>query len=874
MSNNKKPSTVSLKDYQIPDYNVDSIALRFELEEEFTTVTSHLKMRRNPKSKQVQAPLILDGDQLKLISIKLDNKLLTSKHYTLEEGKLIIKELPDIFNLEIITQIKPQENTALSGLYRSQNVFCTQCEAQGFRRITYFLDRPDVLTSFTTTIVADKTRYPVLLSNGNLIDRGQLNDNKHWVTWHDPFKKPCYLFALVAGDLDCLQDEYMTCSGKKVSLQIYTDKNQTDKCRHAMNCLKKAMRWDEEAYSREYDLDIYMIVAIDAFNMGAMENKGLNIFNAKYILVSPETATDMDYENVLAVVGHEYFHNWTGNRVTCRDWFQLSIKEGMTIFREQEFMAAMTSPLVARINAVKLLRNIQFPEDAGPMAHPVQPDSYIEINNFYTTTIYNKGAEIIHMLKILIGAEKFCKGMDLYFSRYDGHAVTIDDFLKTMEEASQRDLSQFRLWYSQAGTPELTLYSDYDRNKQQLKLTVEQNCVPTPKQAHKKPFLMPFDLGLLNQQGKEIPLKPNLIEISQAKQHFEFNDIPEKPIPSFLRGFTAPVKLHAELSDAELNILLLHDNDAFNRWDACQRFFVKTLLQLVTEYSNKKSFNLNPQLIKVFKAILENVTDKSFSVELITLPTETYLGEQMEMVDIDAIHYAREFIRAAVAERLQPELLANYKQHEDKAGYVTDLQSIGRRRWKNICLQYLLLNTEDSIRQIAVKQFNDAANMTDKLAALSALVEGNYHEGEQALAEFYKQWRQDPLVLDKWFSVQARSPKYGTVEKMKLLAQHPSFDIKNPNRVRSLVGVFCRENLINFHRIDGVGYEFLADKVLELDKLNPQTAARLLEPLVHWKRQNKIRQELMRRQLERILHAPHISKDTYEIAEKSLTNLH
>ncbi len=861
-----------LKNYQVPDYLVSTVNLRFDLEEEHTTVTALIQIAKNPAAKSANKPLLLNGDQLELISLKLDGKPLTTAQYTMADEQLQIADVPNEFQLEVVTRIKPQDNTSLSGLYRVQNIYCTQCEPEGFRRMTYYPDRSDVLAIFTTTISADKERFPVLLSNGNLIAQGELPNNRHWVTWHDPFKKPSYLFALVAADLDCLEDKYVTCSGRTVKLKIFTDKGQRDKSTYAMECVKKAMKWDEQAYGREYDLDIFMIVAINAFNMGAMENKGLNIFNDRYILASPETATDTDYENILAVIGHEYFHNWSGDRVTCRDWFQLSLKEGLTIFREQEFMAAMTSPLVRRINAVKLLRNIQFIEDASPLAHPVQPDSYIEINNFYTTTIYNKGSEVIGMIKTLIGVEKFRAGMDLYFSRYDGQAVTIEEFVKAMEEASGRDLSQFRLWYKQAGTPELTVDCSYDAQKKNYKLKIQQSCPLTPGQANKKPFHLPVVMGLLNDKGEAIQGIDPLLEIKNETEVFQFTNIAVKPVPSLLRGFSAPVKLNIQLTDAELELLLKYDTDGFNRWNAGQQLFSDILLQLINDFLSGTNLRLNEKVLDIFKYLIAHTEDKYFLAELFVLPSETYLGEQMKIIEVDAIHHAREFMRQTVAEKLSPLLLSAYHNHQDHDGYHTNTPSMANRCWKNTCLIYLMLNNEPQIQELCFQQFDHGGNMTDVMTALAALVNVDNKKCEQALAQFYDKWQHDPLVIDKWFAVQARSPIFGTLKRVKSLLQHPAFNLKNPNRVRSLIGTFTRDNPVNFHATNGAGYEFLIDQVLVLDKLNPQIAARLLEPMTHWRRHTSQRQVLMCAQLERVLHTPALSKDSYEIAAKSLNS--
>jgi aminopeptidase N len=866
------PTTTYLSEYTAPHYFIDSVDLQFHLGEAFTEVISELQIRRNHETSS-STPLVLNGEALELISIFLDGKEMRSGEYTLHSDKLLIPKLPEAFSLKIITRIKPQENTTLSGLYRSNAIFCTQCEAEGFRRITYFIDRPDVLSRYKTTIIADKTRYPVLLSNGNLIKNQARAENKHAVTWEDPFKKPCYLFALVAGDLDCLEDHFTTRSGRKVTLKIFTDKGQKEKVHHAMSCIKKAMRWDEEAYGREYDLDIFMVVAINDFNMGAMENKGLNIFNAKYILADPQTATDTDYENILSVVGHEYFHNWSGNRITCRDWFQLSLKEGLTIFREQEFMAAMTSPLVSRINEVRILVNSQFVEDSGPFAHPVQPDSYMEINNFYTATIYNKGAEVIRMMKTLIGEKHFRQAMDDYFSRYDGQAVTIEEFVSSMEKASGRDLKQFRLWYKQAGTPELNVDTHYDEAAKKFSLKVKQFCKPTPGQPEKKPFDFPLVMGLLNSQGQDLPLqlsnsdkidkKNCMLEIKKESEQFEFVHVPEKPVASYLRYFSAPVKLNVELSNKELGFLLKHDSDGFNRWEAGQKLLTRLLL-------NQMDASEIQMPIDIFQHLIHEVNDKIFLSDLFILPSETYLGEQMSVIDIDGIHRAREAGRHTLAKDIFSEFLSEYQNNIESTDYIFDDKAVGKRRWKNICLNYLLLTNKDEMIKTAMNQFCEANNMTDVMGAFTALINVDCPERDEAINIFYQRWQKDPLVMDKWFSAQAACVLPNTLQHVKSLLTHPAFDIKNPNKVRSLIGTFCYSNLVQFHALNGEGYQFLADQVLILDKLNPQVTARLVEPLTRWRRQIPQRQQLMREQLQRIKAAKGLSVDVGEIVIKSL----
>jgi len=874
------PAVTYLKDYTPFPYHLNSVDLTFELGDEFTLVHAKLQLQRGEQA--ASTALVLPGEELELREVKIDGKILAASDYQVDAHQLTIPAVPANFTLEITTRIKPQENTALSGLYRATTIFCTQCEAQGFRRITYFPDRPDVLAPFVTTIIADKTRYPILLSNGNAIARDTLADNRHSVTWRDPFNKPCYLFALVAGDLDFIEDEFVTQSGRKVVLQVFVDKGQQDKASHAMESIKKAMRWDEIAYGREYDLDIFMVVAIDDFNMGAMENKGLNIFNSKYILAKPDTATDIDYEGILLVVGHEYFHNWSGNRVTCRDWFQLSLKEGLTVFREQEFTADMTSHLVERINTVRTLRNTQFREDGGPLAHPVQPDSYIEINNFYTATVYNKGAEVIRMIKTLLGAESFRKGMDLYFARHDGCAVTIEDFVKAMEDASGHNLTQFRRWYHQAGTPELTINSEYNAASKEYTLTIQQTCAPTPQQPTKLPFHIPLAMGLLNQQGQDIPLQlkgegadkvktTRVLEIKNPTETFCFVNVPEQPVPSLLRKFSAPVKLNYDYSDAELNLLAAHDSDGFNRWEISQKIAARMLLKLIAAYQNKQPLQIDINFVENYRQLLQNKTiDKAFLAELLLLPSETYLGELLSVIDPDAIYAARRFVRQELAQRLKDELVRCFEANFNPGPYVATQDAIAQRRLKNTCLSYLMLLDDPAARALCYQQYKQANNMTDQLAATAAFANTNCPEREEVLNAFYQQWQKEFLVIDKWFGIQARSELPNTLAQVKKLMAHPAFNFKNPNNVRALIGVFANENQVQFHAKNGEGYAFLREQVLALDKLNPQIAARLLTPMTFWRRYDSERQQLMRKQLEQIMATKGLSKDVYEIAAKSL----
>lgn len=866
------PQTVYLKDYHVPDYLIDTVDLEFELGEEFTLVKSRLAVHANPASTQVRKSLNLQGEELELKTIILDGKKLTASQYQTTPESLTISHVPEKFILEIHTRIKPQENTALSGLYKSSGNFCTQCEAEGFRRITYFLDRPDVMARYTTTIIADEKKYPILLSNGNLVESGKLDANRHWARWEDPFKKPCYLFALVAGDLEFIEDFYETKSGKRVTLRIYVEKGNKDKCEHALHALKKAMRWDEEKFGREYDLDIYMIVAVGDFNMGAMENKGLNIFNTKYILANPETATDQDHINIEGVVAHEYFHNWTGNRVTCRDWFQLSLKEGLTVFRDQSFTADTTSKAVARIQDVNTLRIAQFTEDAGPIAHPVRPDSYIEINNFYTATVYEKGAEVIRMIHTILGEEGFRKGMDLYFERHDGQAVTTEEFVRAMEDASGIDLSQFRLWYTQAGTPLLKIKDHYDPAKKLYTLEIKQIIPDTAGQKNKKSMHIPVKIGLLDQSGNE--LLHDVLHVRIPQETFRFENIPSHPVPSLLRGFSAPVKVEYDYSDAALQLLFKHDTDLFNRWEAAQKYAINLIMRLIKDYQQGKKLFLSDDFVDGFIYALQTVEDKLLLAELLTLPSEKYLAEQMEIIDVDAIHAVREFVLLELAKQLKNFLIAVHQKNNGKdKPYLFDMHEVGKRQLKNLCLNYLMTLDDPEIHEnYGMHQFKQSLshNMTDTMAALRCLTNINGSQRELALKEFYVKWQNDPLVLDKWFALQATSKLPRTLGQVKKLTQHPKFDIKNPNKVYSLIGAFCNQNPTQFHTANGEGYEFLKGIVLQLDPLNPQIAARMVGPLLNWKRYDSGRQKLMKHNLQSILEHKKLSKDVYELVSKSL----
>ncbi|MBU5612108.1 aminopeptidase N [Geomonas azotofigens] len=873
--------TIHQKDYRVPDYLIDTVELSFDLDPESTRVLSRLAVRSNHDRANGPRPLVLDGEELTLLSLRLDGVDLGPDDFRVEGGTLVLNTPPERFLLEMETRIHPKENSALSGLYASGPMLCTQCEAEGFRRITYFTDRPDVMAVYTVTLRADKASCPVLLANGNLVEKGDLPDGRHYAVWHDPFKKPSYLFAVVAGDLVHIADRFTTMSGREVRLEIYVEERNKDKCEHALRSLMRAMRWDEEQFGREYDLDTYMVVAVDDFNMGAMENKGLNVFNSRYVLASPESATDDDYEAIEEVIGHEYFHNWTGNRITCRDWFQLSLKEGLTIFRDQEFSADMQSRPVKRIADVKSLRSAQFAEDAGPLAHPVRPESYVEINNFYSMTVYHKGGEVIRMLQTLLGRKAFRAGMDLYFERHDGQAVRVDEFVQAMADAGKRDLSQFMLWYDQAGTPVLTVSDDYRAEDGSYTLTVTQSCPPTPGQPEKNPFHIPLAMGLLDRDGNELPLKltgetkavgtSRVLELRGETETFTFVGLKERPVPSLLRNFSAPVKLVYPYSDEDLNLLMTRDSDPFVRWEAGQVQAVKLIMGLVADIQGGREARVPESFIESFRRLLSDERqDRALLAETLTLPTESYLAEQMAVIDPDAIHQARELVRATVGERLGAELTAAREACAPKAPYRPDDGLAGCRKLKNLCLAYLMAAGGGKAINACMAQLKSADNMTDSLGALAPLASCACPEREEALAAFYDCWRGDRGVIDKWFTHQAISRLPDTLDRVLALLEHPDFDIRNPNRVRSLVGAFSQGNQVRFHDASGRGYRFLADQILRLNGINPQIAARMLTPFSRWRRFDADRQELMKKELERILAEPGLARDVYELAAKSL----
>jgi aminopeptidase N len=864
-------ATIYRKDYQVPPYLVDNISLTFVLSGKDCVVRALTSLRKNTAYQGV-VPLFLHEQELELLALAIDGKELSPQVYEKDNHGLTIFDVPDNFVLETSTRIYPDANTALEGLYRSSGNFCTQCEAEGFRKITYYVDRPDVMARFTTRIEADKESCPVLLSNGNLLEEGELPKGRHYALWEDPFPKPCYLFALVAGDLVFLQDTFVTRSGRNIDLRIYVEARNRTKCEHAMHSLRKSMQWDEEVFGLEYDLDTFMIVAVDDFNMGAMENKGLNVFNSKYVLASQETATDQDYLGIEGVIAHEYFHNWTGNRVTCRDWFQLSLKEGLTVFRDQEFSADMNSRVVQRIDDVRILRNFQFREDSGPMAHPVRPDSYVEINNFYTVTVYNKGAEVVRMMHTLLGAENFRKGMDLYFARHDGQAVTCDDFVAAMADASAVNLDHFKLWHSQSGTPLLRVEENWNKREGEYTLTIRQSCPPTPGQENKRPFHIPVAFGLLDPSGKDIPLPSNMLQLQEEEETFVFQGIREQPVLSFLRGYTSPVKLETGQGREQLAFLMGHDSDPFNRWDAAFRLGQSIILELTGMLQSGESLALDPLFVDAVSNVLRDTeTDRSLLAMALTLPEESYLAQQMDVVDPENLHLARQYVRQELVATLQDTFRVTWNANREQGDYTLSPEQMGRRSLKNVCLSYLLSGDlpEQEDVELALAQYREGGNMTDVVAVLAALSHCAIAERQELLDDFYEKWQLDGLVMDKWLILQATSSLPGTLESVRSLLDHPVFSLANPNKVRSLIGAFG-SNHVRFHSGDGKGYRFLADQILVLDSRNPQIASRLTMPFATWKRYDTGRQELMQAQLQRIAAKDGLSGDVLEMVRRSL----
>jgi aminopeptidase N len=880
-----KPVTTHRKDYTAPAYWVNTVEMGFDLDPARTYVSTRITMQRNSASPNKDMELL--GDGAKLVALRMNGKTLgkNAKGYSIADGKLRIANAPDEITLEIETLVEPEKNTSMMGLYVSNGNFFTQCEAEGFRKITWFPDRPDVMAKYTVMLRGDKKKYPVLLSNGNLIEQGDLPKGRHYAKWEDPFKKPSYLFALVAGKLVCQEEKFKLNSGRRVLLQVWVEPGNLDKTQHAMASLKHSIRWDEERFGLELDLDRFMIVAVGDFNMGAMENKGLNIFNTKFVLANPRIATDADY------AGHEYFHNWTGNRVTCRDWFQLSLKEGLTVFRDQEFSADMVGTdsgrAVNRIEHVRGLRQGQFSEDAGPMAHAVRPDSYVEISNFYTATVYQKGAEVVRMYQTLLGRDGFRKGMDLYFARHDGQAVTCDDFRAAMADSNGRNLDQFERWYSQPGTPQLKVQSRYDAAKQTYELTLSQSCKPGAGKKKPLPFHIPVAVGLLDDQGRDMALylegaaaakseKPSkpattcVLELTQAKQTFTFNRVATKPTPSLLRNFSAPVVMEYDYTDRELAHLMAHDSDAFNRWEAGQRLAMQRLLNLIEQVQRGETLTLDDLFINALRTTLNDRTlDPSFRVVVLTLPSELMLAERCDVIDPQAIHTARQFMRKTISERLKADFIAHYEANLTPGKYSPDAKSAGKRGLKNLCLSYLMGWQDKSTLQLAHAQLASADNMTDRLAALMALVNTGSKTAQQPLNRFYQDFKNEALVVDKWFSLQAVAT-HTDVSAVRKLMTHPAFTLKNPNRARSLIFSFCNGNPSQFHAADGSGYAFWAEQVLALNKLNPQVAARLVRTLDHWKKYRPALKQQMRAALRKVAAAKGLSKEVQEVVGRYL----
>ena len=878
MMDGRTPRAVRLEDYRPALFLIDRVDLYVALYETHAEIQSRLEMRRNPDAPPSER-LVLDGEGLEPVRFALDGRPLQAGDWRIESGDLIIDRVPEAFTLETVCRIRPQENTALEGLYRSGDMFCTQCEAEGFRRITWYLDRPDVLARFRVTVEAEQARYPILLSNGNRVEQGIRPGGRHYAVWEDPYPKPCYLFALVAGDFVCRRDRFVTRSGRAVDLEIYVEAHNAERTGFALESLKHAMRWDEERFGLEYDLDTYMIVAVDAFNMGAMENKGLNLFNSHYVLADAQTATDGDYANIESVVGHEYFHNWTGNRVTLRDWFQLSLKEGLTVFRDQEFTADRTSASVKRIQDVRLLRAQQFAEDAGPMAHPVRPRSYLEINNFYTLTVYEKGAELVRMVQTLVGREGFRKGLRLYIKRHDGKAAPVEDFIAAMADANGIDLGPFMRWYDQAGTPEVRVEDDWDPTSGTYRLHLSQRCPPTPGQPHKDPLVIPVVVGLLGPDGAELPMQGPAVRAAGATeatlvldretQTFVFEGLAQRPIPSLLRRFSAPVKLEYDYDEAALAHLLAHDTDGFNRWDAGQRLALRALLEGVRAVQQGGRPQVADALVQALGHVLaEAAADPAWTAEALQLPSELYLSEWVHPVDPAAIHTAREAVLGALARAHREALVGLYESMATPGPYRYEPSLAGRRRLRAVVLAWLVRAEPEYVAR-AEALYHGTDNMTDRMAALGAVQAVPGAARERLFAAFEARFRDQPLVLDKWFGLHATIPEPGTAERVRRLMDHPAFDLRNPNRVRALLGGYAHHNPVGFHREDGAGYRLVADAILQLDALNPQMAARLARAFLRWREYREPLRGHMRDSLERLAGAQ-LSKDTYEIVSRSL----
>lgn len=849
-----------LTDYTSPDFTVVTTELTFELDSHQTRVTARTKFKR---LNSAATELVLDGHQLKLLTVRYNQQLLTRDDYQLSAQQLRLGVSDDEFTLEVVTEISPQYNTALEGLYLADGSYCTQCEAEGFRRITYYLDRPDVLAVFTTTIIADAEQFPYLLANGNQIESFINSDGKRQVTWHDPFPKPSYLFALVAGDFDQLTDSFITASGKNVSLVFYVEKGNGHRANFALESLKRAMRWDEQRFGLEYDLDIYMVVAVDFFNMGAMENKGLNVFNSKYVLANDETATDTDYFNIESIIGHEYFHNWTGNRVTCRDWFQLSLKEGLTVFRDQEFSRDMGSPTVNRIQAVQVIRTAQFAEDASPMAHPIRPEKVMEMNNFYTVTVYDKGAEVIRMLHTILGEEGFQAGMRLYFQRHDGQAVTCDDFVQAMQDATDADLSHFRCWYQQSGTPELTMTRSYDASTRQLCVNLQQQTPATADQAHKEPLVLPIRYQLLSKTQTH---RSSVFMMTKASEQLVFDQVDADDVPVLLEDFSAPVKLHHDYHQDELLRIAREASNGFARWDALQAYWQ---LQIRRFIAGPDHVTLPDALLALFGEWLQQPdADLALTAELLKVPDYASFAETFSQIPVDSILSAISSFKQQIADALYPKFLSCYQQHHSDSSSYTEVNA-SKRALKNQCLQYLSWHHEAS-RTLLQTQYDSAAGMTDRLAVLKCTQQSLHPLFEPLMQRFEHQWQHDVLVLDKWFSLKASFPAATVLDTMESLVQHPRFSWQNPNRVRAVFHAFAMQNAGQFHRLDGAGYQLLTDTLIRLDAINAQVAARLVTPLLSWKRYEPTRQSLIKNALHMLADRSGISDDLYEKVSKAL----
>ncbi|MEM9101759.1 MAG: aminopeptidase N [Pseudomonadota bacterium] len=869
------------KDYKPSYFLINQTDLDIDLYNEKALVKASLTITKNEQLSKLETSLTLHGEGLNLQSIAIDGQPLNEEDYQVTDENLVIHQLPNAqsFRLETTVEIQPHLNHSLEGLYLSNQKFCTQCEAEGFRKITYYLDRPDVLSIFTTRITADKKQFPYLLSNGNLKHFGDLDEHRHWAEWHDPYPKPSYLFALVAGDFDRLSDTYKTQSNRIVNLEFYVDKGKLNQCHYAMQSLKNAMQWDEERFGLEYDLDMYMIVAVGDFNMGAMENKGLNIFNTKYVLASQETATDSDFEGVESVIGHEYFHNWTGNRVTCRDWFQLSLKEGLTVFRDQEFTADLRARSVKRIDDAALIQSAQFAEDAGPMSHPIRPDSYIEMNNFYTVTVYDKGAEVIRMMHTLLGEKNFRAGMDCYFERHDGQAVTCEDFILAMESASGYDLQQFRRWYSQAGTPSVKVADHYNPEEQTYSLHIKQSCSSRSGEGPKKPFHIPIKLGFIDQEGHSVPLMikgddnqldGDILHVREESMKVIFSGVENKPTPSLLRDFSAPVKLEYDYSNEQLAFLISHDSNEYNRWSATQQLLSRNLFEAVDEENTQNEITLDPLLVDALHALLDDQDiDLALKSRALLLPSYSALMEMRERIDVDKMVTYHQLLTELIAKAFESTFKMHYEREVNQSERLQEKEAIASRAYRNVCLHYLTQLDNDKYIDIAKQQYASAQNMTDRLAAFKAVVFSDYDDKTAIIEDFYHQWKHEALVIDKWLSIQAMSMSWGDLSKIIELTQHSAYEAKNPNKIRSLIGAFASQNFKHFHRIDGKAYDWFTQQILAIDEFNPQIAARLVSQYNRWKKYDDMRQSLIKTQLDKLLANDHLSKDTFEIVTKA-----